>query len=37
MADYPYPNSFLEPVPGFPVNATCAAIAQEMQKVIIPL
>jgi lysosomal Pro-X carboxypeptidase len=25
MTDYPYESSFLEPMPGFPVNASCKA------------
>ncbi|EGG16784.1 peptidase S28 family protein [Cavenderia fasciculata] len=26
MADYPYPAAFLEPMPGWPINASCAAM-----------
>jgi lysosomal Pro-X carboxypeptidase len=28
MTDYPYESSFLEPMPGFPVNASCAAFSE---------
>jgi hypothetical protein len=27
MTDYPYPASFLEPMPAWPVNASCNAFA----------
>lgn len=31
MADYPYPASFLGPMPGWPVNVACAYFSQEHQ------
>ncbi|EGC29712.1 hypothetical protein DICPUDRAFT_158674 [Dictyostelium purpureum] len=27
MADYPYPAGFLEPMPGYPINVSCEAMA----------
>ncbi|KAF0981827.1 hypothetical protein FDP41_011688 [Naegleria fowleri] len=32
MVDYPYPNSFLQPLPGFPINEICNRIATLMSK-----
>jgi len=32
MIDYPYPNSFLEPVPAWPVKATCKQMLQTLQQ-----
>ena len=27
MTDYPYPTSFLQPMPGWPCNVSCEAFA----------
>lgn len=27
MTDYPYDSSFLEPMPGYPINVSCKAFA----------
>eukprot|EP01133_Synstelium_polycarpum_P015464 gene15464-18351_t len=33
MADYPYPAAFLEPMPGNPINVSCAAMATQTDDI----
>lgn len=33
MIDYPYPTSFLNPVPAWPVTAACQSLVDNMEKV----
>ncbi|KAM9974791.1 hypothetical protein ACTFIW_008257 [Dictyostelium discoideum] len=33
MADYPYPANFLEPMPGYPINVSCSALAQQQDDI----
>jgi lysosomal Pro-X carboxypeptidase len=32
MADYPYPSSFLGPMPGYPINVSCTFFSEDRQS-----
>ncbi len=32
MADYPYPATFLAPLPAYPINTACKYLADEEDK-----